>query len=258
MIAVFSGTGNSMWAAQRLADSLGDTVVALPAAPGSRLKADSGRVIWVFPVYSWGIPPVLDQIIRTIEIDGADTSAHFAVMTCGDDTGLTHRMWARAIGRRGWKGRGAWSVQMPNTYVLMKGFDVDPVELAQAKIDAAWPRLGHIAREIKDSAPSGRMTVDAVTGRFAWLKTKIVYPWFRRFAMSPRPFHATDDCIGCGICARSCPLGNIEMDGGRPRWHDRCALCLRCYHVCPRHCVAYGNSTRGKGQSRLLIKEVQK
>ena len=258
MIAVFSGTGNSMWAARRLADTLGDKVTALPIAPDSRLEVDNGRVIWVFPVYSWGIPPVLESIIRTIEIDGADAAAHFAVMTCGDDTGLAHRTWARALGRRGWRAHGAWSVQMPNTYVLMKGFDTDPAELAQAKIDAAGPRLAHIAGEIEGFAPSGHMAVDAVTGSFAWVKTYVVYPWFRRFAMSPRHFRATDDCTGCGTCARSCPLGNIDMSDGRPAWHDRCALCLRCYHVCPRHCVAYGNATRGKGQSRILIREVQK
>ena len=36
--------------------------------------------------------------------------------------------------------------------------------------------------------------------------------------MSPRPFHASDACVGCGICARSCPTGNITMKGGRPAW----------------------------------------
>ena len=57
------------------------------------------------------------------------------------------------------------------------------------------------------------------------------------------------DCTGCGGCARSCPLGNIAMQpGGTPHWGNRCAMCLRCYHSCPRNAVAYGKATAGKGR----------
>lgn len=37
------------------------------------------------------------------------------------------------------------SVIMPNTYVLMKGFDVDTPEVADAKLKAMPDRVAHIA-----------------------------------------------------------------------------------------------------------------
>ncbi|MDE6135501.1 MAG: EFR1 family ferrodoxin, partial [Muribaculaceae bacterium] len=68
------------------------------------------------------------------------------------------------------------------------------------------------------------------------------------FGMSPRPFRSNEGCIGCGKCAQACPMQNIRMTDSRPGWSKTCAMCLRCYHICPRRAVAYGSSTDGKGQ----------
>lgn len=88
-----------------------------------------------------------------------------------------------------------------------------------------------------------------VPGGMAWLKTRLIYPWFVRHSMSPRPFRHTDACIACGACMRACPMANISADAlGRPVWADDCAFCLACYHACPRHAVAYGHTTDKKGQ----------
>ena len=250
MIILFSGTGNSLHVANLLAERLGDKIYRLPADFWSIPAVDNGRIIWVFPVYSWGVPPVVLRWIRDIEISGAEDAAHHAVMTCGDDIGQADQMWRKAIGKRGWFGAGAYSVQMPNTYVLMKGFDVDSPEVAQAKIEEAPVRVESIASRI-DSEPR-EIHADVVRGGFAWLKTNVIYPYFVKFEMSPKPFHATDACVGCGTCAKACPMKNIAMENTRPMWGDNCALCLGCYHACPHHAVAYGNATRNKGRKAIL------
>ncbi len=248
MIFVFSGTGNSLYVAHRLSGILGDKVIQI--TKGCQLLApDNGRIIWVFPVYSWGIPPVVQREIESYR-HGANVE-HFAVMTCGDDTGNTHRQWRRLINKLGGRPMSTYSVQMPNTYVLMKGFDVDPDNIANDKLNRADARISNIADQIK----SGTANIDDVTtGDFAWVKSTVIYPWFKRFAMSPRPFHPTDACIRCGLCAKSCPMQNIIMDGSQPSWGNDCALCLRCYHICPTRAVAYGNATLNKGQYKTLIK----
>ena len=35
--------------------------------------------------------------------------------------------------------------------------------------------------------------------------------------MSPKPFHATEACIGCKKCEKVCPVGNITVTD-RPVW----------------------------------------
>lgn len=256
MIVYFSGTGNTRYCARQLSELTGDTCIELTAAqlrqPScATLQTADSRIITMFPTYSWGVPPVFMRFLREARIDCPAGTQAWMVTTCGDDIGLAALQWRRAVRRAGMVPCGAFSVQMPNTYVCMKGFDTDSAQVEQSKLSAAGPRLQHIA----DAIIGGKTdTVDVVTGSFAWFKTNVIRPWFDRFCMSPKPFHATDACTSCGLCIRSCPMKNMTAGvSGRPEWGNRCALCLRCYHICPQHAVQYGRQTADKGQYRHFL-----
>lgn len=250
MIICFSGTGNSLMVARELQRHIGGEILSLegelllnPAATVHRVP-EGEDVVWVFPIYSWGVPPVMARFIRRCKLKGAHESRHFMVCTCGDDIGRADDRWRNLVGRRGWTPRGAFSVIMPNTYVCMKGFDTDAPEVKASKLAAMPERVTRIVAAMR----RGFAESDVTRGSYAWLKTAVVYPFFKYTCMSPGPFAATDACITCGLCARECPMENITMNNGRPTWGDRCALCLRCYHHCPVHAIEYGKETQSKGQ----------
>lgn len=255
MIVYFSGTGNSRAVAQRLGSLLCDSLYEISGVAAARpeaveplsLNSGEGRVVWVFPTYSWGVPPVVARFIREVRADATVAGAvHWMVTSCGDDAGRIDDVFRRLISARGWTvAKAAFSVIMPNTYTLMKGFDVDSPEVAASKLEAMPDAVSRIAAIIDGRAEARTLLR---RGAFSWIKTAVIYPWFRKFAMSPRPFHTTGACTACGLCSRKCPLMNIEMAADGPLWHDNCAMCLRCYHICPCHAVAYGKSTDGKGQ----------
>ncbi|MCC8119418.1 MAG: EFR1 family ferrodoxin [Bacteroidales bacterium] len=249
MIICFSGTGNSRRIADILQDMLGDEVMRF--APGQmsepervRIDVTDGRVIWVFPIHAWGLPKQMVKVMRRIKIESRKPVSHFMVATCGDDIGYADRQWRRLVRQRGFHDAGAFSVQMPNTYTMMKGFDVDPEELAQHKLEAAEAR----AEDISVAIDHDKEVTDVVRGSWPWVKTSILYPLFQRFMCNPRRFHATEACVGCGKCSRNCPLANISMEDKQPKWGDNCTMCTRCYQCCPNHAVAYGKATEGKGQ----------
>lgn len=245
MIFWHSGTGNSESVAAMLAELLGERTRRIDKTTPNQFDIEPNeRIVWVFPVYSWGVPPTVSDFLRRVAING-DAEGHYMVCTCGDDVGLTDRQWRREIRNRGWKAVGTWSVQMPNNYVLLPGFDVDPLLLAAEKKERAKSRVEQVARAIRHHA----RVDDVVHGSVAWIKSRVLYPLFVKFMMSPKPFATSDFCISCGKCCRVCPQRNVAMnDDGHPEWGRDCAMCLACYHVCPVHAVRYGKRTLHKGQ----------
>lgn len=245
MILYFSGTGNSRYVARELATRLGDEAVEILDANFSENPPEA-ELGFVFPVYSWGIAPLLLDIIkkRIPESWWKSVKKVWCVLACGDETGLAHIMLLDAIKRRGAEVESIWSIIMPNNYVLLPGFDVDPVELERKKLEASASRIEEISQGIK----KGERKIDVVKGKFAGLKTHLIYPLFKRWGIIPKKWHSTAGCIGCGKCTRICPLKNVRMSDDRPVWGSHCCSCLACYHVCPRHAVAYGKITSSKGQ----------
>jgi len=231
MTYCFSGTGNSQWVADKLQGLLQE-------------EADSFGL--VFPVYAWGIPKVVTQYIQEHLEEIKKAKYVWAVMTCGDDIGYADLILNQLLEERL---DAVFSVQMPNTYVCLPGFDVDPADVAKAKVQETLKRLPTIA----DSIGKHEKKTEVVRGSSAWLKTYVLRPLFNRFFVTDKYFHTNIHCIHCKRCVRGCPQGNITLDADdNIRWkHENCTGCLRCYHRCPCHSVHFGIFTKNKGQHHL-------
>ncbi|HWR38646.1 MAG TPA: 4Fe-4S binding protein [Patescibacteria group bacterium] len=61
-----------------------------------------------------------------------------------------------------------------------------------------------------------------------------------------------DKCVGCGQCARQCPMGALSV--GKEGLHYQvlnCVTCRQCEDACPKKALAYGVGERGWRSSRL-------
>lgn len=250
MIYYFSGTGNSEWAARELGKALDEEVTFIPYQNPLEASPKGETIGFVFPVYSWGVPPLVidfinrlpESFVRDIQRQKKDV---WVVMTCGDEVALAPEMIKGTLEGRGIEVKSIWSIILPNDYVLLPGFDVDSREVEKEKLRKAPSRIKEIAEGLK----SGYTKLDVVRGSLCWAKTKLVYPLFKRWGVSTGKWHSTESCVSCGLCVRNCPNSNIELDkSGRPEWGTNCCSCVACYHVCPRHAVEYGNITKKKGQ----------
>jgi ferredoxin len=63
---------------------------------------------------------------------------------------------------------------------------------------------------------------------------------------SAKGFWVTPACTKCGLCARVCPVENIQMQDGQPSWLDHCQHCMGCLQWCPVEAIQYKNLTLGK------------
>lgn len=253
-IFYYSATGNTRFAAEALASRLSlEAVSILDVSDGAAAlnvsKDHSCRleaVGFMFPIYCWGIPPVFQAFMNRVLPAIKEDTYVWSVCTCGDEAGIAMKLFDSALRRA--RGRGAdalFSLIMPNTYVLLPGFDVDSREVEEAKLEKAPGRLEEIAAIIE---ARGERVFDVHQGSLPALRTRALFPLFRRWGVSTRLWHSLDTCIGCGNCARICPARNIVMEDGRPSWGSDCFSCCACFHCCPVNAVQYGSITKSKSQ----------
>ena len=102
MIFYFSATGNSKYAAERIAAAGEDHLISLrDAVRGRGYRYDVSReerIGFVFPVYFWGLPSILRFFLKKLELTGYRGQYIYAVMTCGGSTGTAGDQlaeWAR-------------------------------------------------------------------------------------------------------------------------------------------------------------------
>ena len=247
MIFYFSGCGNSRHVAETLAQGLNDTLVFIPEAARAEhydyTLADDELLGFVFPVYSWAPPKLVLDFVRKLQLASTPKYVYFAC-TCGDQCGRTAKLFDDALREKNWELSSCFSLIMPETYVGMPGFKLDTEERAKQKIAEADATLQrNIPRLLNKEC-----FWEVVVGGFAWLKSGLINKSFNKYATDDQKYRSTETCIHCGKCVESCPLKNITLEDGHPKWNGHCTMCMACYHHCPVNAIQYGKATEGKGQ----------
>ncbi len=247
IIYYFTGTGNSLAAAKKIAGPLGDcdiVPVASFADSTGPVVPDAERVGLVCPVYFAGLPAMAATFAERLDLAAADYV--FSVVTHGGGGGAAALRQLDGI-LRDKAGRGldaGFAASMPGNYILMHDSPAGEkrdrlLEAADAELDRIAGRIGEGERVSLPNSPVVRI-VRALT-----------YPWFRSHVHgSDRKFTVSEACTSCGTCAAVCPAGNIDMVGGKPVWNHRCELCCGCIHLCPAEAIQAGSRTGGRQRYR--------
>lgn len=248
MILYYSGTGNSRFVAERLAEQLGEEVQNIETFT-TKEKLEGESIGLIFPVYAWGVPHIVQTFIRQCLAQFYTPNTYlYAIITCGDDIGFADRELQDILQQTlQHPADSIFSVQMTETYICLPGFDVDTKEEAQKKVSKATERLAQLAQRIKHREAA----IDVYRGPIPNIYHYVLRPIFRRWLMTDRYFHVdASRCTGCGLCTKSCPAHDIRLSDGLPQWkNDTCEQCLRCYHHCPTRAIDWGRFTQGKKQA---------
>ena len=199
MIVYFSGTGNSRYCAQMLADRLGDeerdSFHFIRDGIAAELCSDRP---WVFvsPTYAWQLPHIFAEFIRSGSFSGS-REAYF-VMTCGSDLGSAARKNRALCEEKGLSYQGTLKVVMPENYIAL--YDAPGPARAKELVDAARPVL----ESGIDCIRAGRSFSESRVSGADRFKSGIVNTIFYRFIVKSKHFTVLDSCVGCGHCAENC------------------------------------------------------
>lgn len=241
MIFYFSGTGNSKWVANSIADKTGEKIIEIKDNIEKEYTARADeRIGIVFPVYWYGLPKVVLRFLQDLKLNGYSNQYVFATVTYGIKAGSVMNMLDKYLKQKNINLNGRFGVKMVDNYVV--GYNIandlkkkDIVSKAKNKLEEIIPFIvGKEEKTILEKGPLG--FVGPVTHYLYMNKDHT------------KKFYANSDCINCNACVRECPCGVIKEKGDKLVWEGDCTFCLKCINMCPKKAIQYGKMTIKRGR----------
>ncbi len=240
MILYFSGTGNSEYTARRIGKEIDDEVINLFDKIRNRdysdMKSERPWVI-VVPAYAWRIPRIVSDWLEKINFSG-NREIYF-VMTCGGSIGNAGKYLETLCAKKNMNYRGCAEIVMPENYIAL--FSTPAKDKALQIMNQSESIIDRTALHIKNGDKLPKREISFGDKVNSGIINDLFYPVF----VHAKKFYATESCISCGKCVTVCPLKNISIENGKPKWGDNCTHCMACICKCPKEAIEYGKHSKG-------------
>ncbi|MBQ7154461.1 MAG: EFR1 family ferrodoxin [Synergistaceae bacterium] len=243
MILYFSATGNSKYCAEYISSRTSDEIISLNDMMKTGVCSvnceGAERLGIVAPVYDWDLAYAVSEFLERVSFENLpDTCYVYGVFTCGSNGGRADETLRDILGRKGITLNAAFTVSMPDNYVLM--FRTASPDRKAEHLAKADDTLSEFAEDI-----AAKKDVQKMTRKPSRFFVRLIRKFFMPSQRKVKGFSVNDNCIGCGLCEQVCPMNIITLKDKRPVWtRDECACCLGCLHRCPKQAINRGKSAK--------------
>lgn len=240
-IFYFSSTGNSLYVAKRLKEKIEDTeLISIPKAYNDNVfEYNCKKAIIIFPLHSFGLPIIVDKFIAKLKLN--KDAYIFAVQITGGGTSSNSFIEIKELlGNNNLKLSNSMEIKYISNYIRA-GRNAN-MERAQVALDNNEWKVDKLIQEIKQEE------VEEISENKNLLYSVFYKAWRDKYKNKDKKFNVNDDCIGCSICEKICPVKNIKLSEKKPIWSGECVDCMACINNCPRNAINIGKSTIKKNR----------
>ena len=238
-IYYFSGTGNSLWSAKKIAQSVrdkGDTCELFNIGAEEKkdeILIEADAVIIVFPSYAFGLPLVVKRFVKKAVLK---TPYLAAFVTFGSTPLGTLGILRGILKKKKIDKMFFGKIPAVENYIAMFGppkeqeIESRSVMQKEATEQAARCVIERCVNRVNTFCPISRFVVSLF-----YLGLKIFYKRYR----------VGDNCNGCAVCEKICPVSSITMKDNRPQFSSRCENCQGCVNICPQRAIQFWRAKFG-------------
>lgn len=243
MIFYFSATGNSQYAAEKIAETTGDRLISIgQALRDGHFDFDITQdeyLGFVIPTFAWTLPGAVAKFLEKLNVTGYANQYVYGVFTCGESAGSEAAALHTLLKAKAIQLNGAFDLVMPDNFIIWS--DVPSPAVLDDMLLNADKKLEKIIASIKAKTPT---PIDSGIPKDLYMLMEDISS-----ARKTSKFYADGKCTACGLCMELCPMRCIKSDDkGHPMWEGACTMCLSCLHRCPVRAIEYGKETLKKGR----------
>lgn len=234
----FSGTGNTRYVTERLCEKIKSYQASVYDISEKNDFAAAMRgadcILLAYPIYGSSPPvPMRRFVYRNAKyINGRDV---IIVITQYMFSGDGAASLGRTVEKLGGRVIFAEHFDMPNNLADCRIFTIRNVGELRNRLEKTERRIDSFADRIDNGKPV-RRGFNALSHAVGYCCQR---KFWRRGENAKKSALKIDGgrCVGCGLCEKRCPVGNISVSDGKAVPLGNCALCYRCINACPKQAI---------------------